>query len=278
MIVMTDASTAGRVRDGGASAHPLASRVTRDQLDLLARFPKRRATLPERYQLVYADEYHRNREGHDLASRVGVSLESWMHQVVARGGRASGAGRLLEIGAGTLNHVRYESDVVSYDIIEPFAELVQRSGRQSSVRHVYGTIEDLPTAARYDRMVSIAVLEHVLDLPRLIATSCLHLEERGLWQAAIPSEGAFLWQVGWRIKGIPFRLRTGLDYGFLTHWEHVNDAREIESLISLFFEDVAVDRFPTKLFHASFYTYIEARRPRMEIAREYLEAYPARID
>ena len=45
-----------------------------------------------------------------------------MHRQVA----ASTAGqRVLELGAGTLNHRPYEADSLTYDIVEPFAALYE---------------------------------------------------------------------------------------------------------------------------------------------------------
>ena len=246
--------------------------LSHDEQRLLARFPKTRAELPDEYRKVYAEQYFSNREGLDFASRVAGSLEAWMHRTVARRGSISAADRLLEIGAGTLNHLKYEEKVSIYDVVEPFGELVQRSGRRREVRDVYDTIWDVPEGASYHRVISVAVLEHVLDLPRVIAKACLLLERGGLFQTAVPSEGSLLWFLGWRIKGVPFQLRTGLDYGVLTKWEHVNGAHEITRLISIFFESVEVVRFPFDIFHASIYTYAEARHPRIAVARRYLES------
>lgn len=246
-----------------------------EQAAILARFPKKRALLPTPYRRIYSNQYFTNREGIGLASRITVWLEGWMHKKVAQRGSVNGSESLLELGAGTLNHVRYEPRHSTYDIIEPFAELVQRSGRRNRVNSVYSNIWDLPSDACYPRIISIAVLEHVLDLPRLVAQSCLHLSYDGIFQAGIPSEGGLLWQLGWRLKGMPFRLSTGLDYGVLMKWEHVNDANEIQAIIEMFYDRVTCERFPLPMLNGSFYTYIEALEPKVDVARRFLSGRSA---
>jgi len=250
----------------------MTQKLSEDDRIFLSGFPKVREPLPEAYNAIYSAEYFDNREGLTFASRISSSLEAWMHKKVAgRAGRLAG-GRLLELGAGTLNHVKYEDKEWQYDIVEPFSELVHRSGISQKIHAHYGDINEIEGSGRYERVLSVAVLEHVLDLPKTIAKSANLMVPNGLWQAAIPSEGSLAWFLGWQLKGIPFRLRTGLDYGFLTRWEHVNSAREIERAVRIVFDEVVIERFPLPLFHGSFYTYIEAKSANAEIVDAILQA------
>jgi hypothetical protein len=189
-------------------------------------------------------------------------MESWMHRVVARQGKP---GTVLEVGAGTLNHLPYEADASVYDIIEPFEQLYVGSSARSRVRHVYHTIDDVPETAHYDRIISIAVLEHLDDLPYLIARSGLLLSEKGIAQHAIPSEGGALWGLGWRMTtGIAYRLRNNLSYVAAMRHEHINTANEIIVLLRWFFEHIEYRRFPLPFHHGSLYAYVEAAGPRRE--------------
>ena len=52
--------------------------------------------------------------------------------------------------------------------------------------------------------------------------------------------------------------------------EHVNNANEIIAIVRHFFEDVRIRRFPTPFHHASFYSYLEAQRPRRDLASAFL--------
>ena len=194
-----------------------------------------------------------------------------MHRQIA--GRSLLRQRILEIGAGTLNHLRYEPEAATYDVVEPFSALYENSQELDRTNAIFRDIADIPSTNRYDRIVSVAVLEHVEDLPTLLAFNGLLLGSEGLSQHAIPSEGAFLWGLGWRCTtAISYRARTGLDYARLMRWEHINNASEIECLVRHFFRDVSIVRFPIAVFHLSFYTCIEARHPLRERCLAHLQS------
>jgi SAM-dependent methyltransferase len=231
--------------------------VPRDEF----RYPKHRSPLPPEYELLYTRHYQDNRAGKGLVGSLAIRLEGWMHRMVARRAETLGPHSLLELGAGTLNHLPYEKSVNAYDIVEPFAALYEGSPLRSSLRHVYTDLGQLSgRIACYDRIASIAVLEHVTDLPQVIADCGRLLRPDGLFQAAIPSEGAWAWYLAWRFgTGLPFRLRHGLDYRVVMEHEHLNTAREIDAAIASRFRVCHRRRFPPLGFHGSFYTYIEGR-------------------
>ena len=92
---------------------------------LLSRFPKQRPELPDAYRKIYAEHYKRNREGGSPASSLSQKMESWMHRKVAEDvAREPHQCRTLEIGAGNLNHLRYESGSGRYDVVESVTDLV----------------------------------------------------------------------------------------------------------------------------------------------------------
>lgn len=228
---------------------------------LLARYPKPRPALPAAYERVYVDHYRANRAGRQGLSRTTRKLEAWMHRRVAQGAR----GRLLEIGAGNLNHLAYHPDAAVYDAVEPFRELWEGVPEIARVRHIYSSIEEIPERERYDAILSVAVLEHLTDLPSVIARAALLLAPGGSFRAAYPSEGGLLWGLAWRMTtGVEFRLRRGLKYGALMRHEHVNTAVEIGAILDFFFERVMLARFPAPSRHLSFYTAAEASGPRLD--------------
>ncbi|MDX1975087.1 MAG: hypothetical protein SFT92_05365 [Rickettsiales bacterium] len=234
---------------------------------LLASYPRPRPPLSEAMQAVYVETYKASREGKGILYALTQYLESWMHRVIAKAHRS---GDILEIGAGTLNHLPYEQGYAHYDIIEPFSALFEDSPRRAQIRSIYGDITQIQNQ-RYARIISVATLEHILDLPHCLARAGLLLTDDGLFQAGIPSEGGFAWGATWRLSvGLSFRLRTGLDYGELMRHEHVNDADEIIQLVRYFFEKVRVKRFPLPHAHLSLYSYIEASKPRLDRCRAYL--------
>ena len=118
---------------------------------------------------------------------------------------------------------------------------------------------------RYDIILSVAVLEHLTDLPRTVARCGLLLAQGGEFRAGVPTEGGLLWGVAWRITtGISFRIRTGLTYGAIMRHEHVNRADEILEIVRYLFRDVTCRRFPTPVKHLSFYTTLRARSPYLD--------------
>lgn len=236
-------------------------------LEILATYPRERPPLSPAHQKIYAEQYRINRDGESVADGAAQKLEEWMHRQVA----AASGGPILELGAGTLNHLKFERYSGSYDVVEPFRALYEGRPETKRVRDFFDSVQDVPTDRRYRRIISVAVLEHLPDLPSDIARCALLLDEGGRFQAGIPSEGGFLWWLGWRLStGLAYRLRTGLDYGVVMRHEHLSDAPTILSVVRHFFKKVTVRRFPSPFHQFSFYAYVEASRPNKEAARKFL--------
>ncbi|GAB2583718.1 hypothetical protein GCM10027066_26330 [Dyella jejuensis] len=234
---------------------------------LLSTYPRMRPELPAAHRAIYEEEYRSNREGVRAVEGLAKRMEEWMHFEV--GGAPGDV--LLELGAGTLNHVRFEVGALQYDAVEPFTALYEDSAARKHVEYVYASQAEIPKNHRYSRIVSIAVLEHMVDLPLELAYSVLHLDEDGVFKAGIPSEGGFLWWLGWRATtGAAYYLRHRLDYGVLMRHEHVNTAEQIIQLVRYFFADVKVRRFPFPVHHLSLYASIEARGGDADKARSIL--------
>jgi hypothetical protein len=245
--------------------------MTLDIQEILDSYPRCRQPLEAGQQEIYVKEYQHNRSGTAFLPRIVSWLESWCHRQIAAAGQDSNL--VLEIGAGNLNHLRYEGRFAAYDVVEPFDELLSQSQDREQVRDEFKELADCPLDRRYDRILSQLTLEHLTDLPSMIAMSGRLLSCDGKFQAGIPSEGGFLWALSWKATtGVAYRIRTGLDYGVLMRHEHVNTAPEIEAVVRYFFERVHVRRFPTPLLHFSTYGYIEATGPRVDRCNSFLEA------
>lgn len=237
--------------------------------NLLRSYPRERTPLPAAQREIYVAEYRANRTGENPIQRLSQAAESWMHRAVARD--PSGK-RLLEIGAGALNHLPYESAPL-YDVVEPFRALYQDSPQRANVARYFDDIGEIPLTPTYDRILSIAVLEHLEDLPTVVARAGRLLRPQGRFQAGIPSEGGFLWGLGWRsTTGLSYQLRTGLSYAVVMRHEHLNDAREIIEITRYFFERVKLKRFPLPHHHLSLYAYIEASQPLLRRCDDHIEA------
>lgn len=232
-------------------------------------FPKKRIDLPKRYLELYQKHYKDNREGNTPASSLSSRMESWLHRKVARDVQDNSNKSTLEIGAGTLNQLKYER-TTPYDIVEPFKALYEKSEFINRVNKVYSDIGEVPENNKYDRITAVATFEHVTDLPRVVARTCLLLNPAGTLRVSIPNEGTWLWKMGWLLTtGLEFRLKYGLDYGLLMRYEHVNSAKEILEVLKHFYTKVDCSYFGINRSSA-FYVYIECAEPNLSAAQEFL--------
>tara|TARA_B100001057_G_scaffold453779_1_gene498872 strand:+ start:1832 stop:2554 length:723 start_codon:yes stop_codon:yes gene_type:complete len=230
---------------------------------ILNQYPKNRVALSPRLEKIYKKIYIENRKGTGLANKISSYLESWMHKKIEKRIKNKKISKSLEIGAGTLNHLDYVNNFEHYDVIEPAKWLYTDTKSKKLIKNYYSDIFEISASEKYDRVLSIATLEHVLDLPKLIEQSKQLLNKGGIFQAAIPCEGEFAWYCGWKFgTGIAFWLKHGLNYEELMKFEHVNNLNEISKIIKFYFKNIKVLRSPLpfliKKKHTSFYAYIEA--------------------
>ncbi|MBL7904877.1 MAG: hypothetical protein JNL22_07635 [Bacteroidales bacterium] len=232
-------------------------------------YPKKRPALPAELEAVYRQHYRSNRHGDTPASGLAQKMERWLHKKVASDVDSVHQKRTLEIGAGTLNQLDYEQSS-HYDIVKPFRNLYADSPFLEKIKTIYSDIEEIDSTSAYDRITSVATFEHITDLPEVIARTCLLLAPGGCLRTSIPSEGGFLWKLGWKLTtGLEFRFRYGMDYGILMRHEHVNTAAEIEEILHYFYRINHCSSFGlSKGF--SFYRFYESREPNTDLARDYL--------
>jgi hypothetical protein len=253
----------------------MGSRAGADIEAVLARFPKARPALTPEVKAIYLRQYKENRSGRTPAASAAQRLEGWMHRQVAADVAGGAVKATLELGAGMLNQLPYERFTAPYDIVEPFAALYAEAPDRGRVRDIFADIGETPADRRYDRITSIAALEHMCELPLVLAQAARRLAPEGVLRVAYPAEGGLLWTLGWRLTtGLEFRLRHGLDYGVLMRHEHVNTAAEIEALVRGLFEDARIRSFGLGR-QLSLYRFLEARRPRLEVGEAWAERFQA---
>jgi hypothetical protein len=243
----------------------MTKKCKRNINSLIALYPKKRPALSSEQREIYEREYVINRAGQSLITKYSMRCESWMHKVIAAYSRPDDHySSTLEIGAGTLNHLQFEKNIQNYDVVEPFTALCHNRPEIRQIRHYYKDIDEIDTSVLYDRIISIAVFEHITTLPSLIEKAIHHLKPGGVMHASIPTEGSFFWKSAYTLTtGLAYRMRTGLNYANLMRHEHVNSAIEIEQLMRHFFAEVKVQRFPFAPFHMSVYTHISAQKPKL---------------
>ena len=237
---------------------------------MFSNFPKIRPQLPPKIEEIYTQIYKQNREGKSAASSLSQKMEAWLHKQVAKDVKGENKLCTLEIGAGTLNHLKYEHSP-SYDIVEPFKELFSNSDSLPLINSVFIDINEIPLKSKYDRIISVATFEHVLNLPEVVAKSALLLNEKGTVRISIPNEGGFLWALGWRLTtGLEFRIKYKANYGDIMRHGHVNNAREIEEILRYFFADVRkINSGVVSAF--SLYKFFECKTPEINKCNQYIE-------
>lgn len=205
-----------------------------------------------------------------MATSLSGKLEEWMHKQIAKIQYDNKQPDILEIGAGTLNHHHFEKSFRTYDAVEPFKQLYEGSPKLKEISQVYDYVHNVPSENKYDKILSVAVLEHLCELPKIVAQACTHLKPGGVFAAGIPSEGEFLWKLGYTMTtGVEFKKKYGLDYSVMMNYEHVNTADDIGKVLQYFFKDTK-----RKLFgpipSLSLYQVWICKHPDMEKVKAYL--------
>ena len=242
------------------------------QESIIDLFPKNRADLPKEYQDIYTLHYKRNRDGKTKTTSLSMKMERWLHRQVAldlKNIDSESDTDTLEIGAGTLNHLKFEQNVKDYDIIEPFTDLFKNSDQLKRVKNVFSDILEIDNNTKYQRIISIATFEHIMDLPTIIAKVALLLKKEGVLRVSIPNEGTVVWKLGTLITGLEFKKIYGLDYQVLMKYEHVNTAYEIEEVLRYFFKETSIKVFGISK-KLAFYHFICCKTPDVKKASEYL--------
>jgi hypothetical protein len=240
--------------------------------NILKKFPKERIELPEEFRKIYNQHYLNNREGKYKTTSLSQKLEAWMHRKVAADVQ-NGKGNVttLEIGAGTLNQLEYETGKSKvYDIVEPFKELFEGSERLKGVTKIYADISEIEAGKTYDRITTIATFEHIMDLPFVVASAAKLLNANGHLRVAIPNEGTIMWKLGTKITGREFRNKYGLDYQVLMKYEHVNTAADIEAVLDYFFESTRCSVFGISKGLA-FYRFYDCSGVKTDKVNDYLK-------
>lgn len=103
-----------------------------------------------------------------------------------------------------------------------------------------------------------------------MASACLLLKDDGVFSASIPSQGRFLWTLGYKVStGLEFRLKYKLDYDVIMNYEHVNDQKEIIAICKYFFKNVKKSLFGIS-DELSLYTHLSCKNADKQRALDFL--------
>jgi len=213
--------------------------------------------LPRKYREIYENFYIDYSQANTFFRKLSLFVEKWYHLKAYKAKTDSHS--ILEIGAGNLNHVKFEKNFKIYDVVEPKDYLIKASDpvMRKRVRNVYKDIENIPEDFIYDKIISIGVLEHIENLELILEKITKKLCDNGKFIVVIPAEGEFLWWLGWRLTtGIGFWLKYRLDYGVIMRFEHVNKASKIIASLKKYFNIVHLNSFPLNFKNWRLYIHI----------------------
>ena len=217
--------------------------------------------LPSKYQQIYEEFYLDYSNANNFFRKLSLLVERWYH-IQAYKDRPI-ANSILEIGAGNLNHIKFEKNFKSYDVVEPKEFLLNSAEDKYKllIRNRYKDISEIPNNISYDKVIAIAVIEHIEELGYLLNEISKRLKEDGSFLVEIPAEGEFLWWLGWRLTtGIGFWLKYKLDYGIIMRYEHVNNVQKIFVEIKKYFLIEKVKSFPFNFKNGRLYIHIKCRK------------------
>ena len=134
--------------------------------------------------------------------------------------------------------MKFEKNFDYYDVVEPKSFLINRAEKNSIdlIRNTYKSIDEISGENIYEKIIAIAVLEHLDELDNFLKKVSKLLKPKGRFIVQIPAEGEFLWWLSWRLTtGLDFWLKYKLDYGVIMRFEHKNTAKNIISLLDKYF-------------------------------------------
>jgi len=244
-------------------------------LDCIKSYPRSRTKLPLNLKKNFDNHYLKNRK--NFLSQL---CERWLHLSISKRFLKK---KTLEIGAGTLNHLHYESCDKIYDIIEPKNFLLKSSNLIEKIHKKYNNIDSCKNNY-YDRIISCAVLEHLDDLPRYLSISSLKIKKNkggGYQSHSIPCEGYPVWNLTWYIfSGLIFDLKYGFgSFRKIQKHEHLNNFDEIIALIKFFYKKVKIKySYPGYNKYLSFYANVEFKIPNKKNINYYLNNFKNYIE
>lgn len=216
--------------------------------------------------LDYRERFHNVYDQSNYASPLQAAVMGASHRLVE--GRFSGDchfERVLEVGAGTAEHMRYvrhrfdeyivtDVDGAALDVARRKCEGLQIPGLSFEVaegeRLVYRDDS-------FDRLIAVHVLEHIPQPHKVLKEWARVVKNGGVLSLLIPTDPGVAWRLGRRLGPRRRALQQGIAYDYVMAREHVNPCNNLIALIHHYFPRVteawwplAVPSMDLNLFYA----------------------------
>jgi len=165
-------------------------------------------------------------------------------------------GTVLELGAGTGEHIQYVLHGFDRYIVSDISELMLDQGRarlypEAMRARIQFAIEDAAKLSQadnsVDRLIACHILEHVLEPEKVLLEWSRVVKPGGVLSILLPCDPGILWRFG-RCLG-PRRNfeKLGLPYDYWMAREHVNSVVNLMALIRYYFPSVKEGWWPARM-------------------------------
>lgn len=209
------------------------------------KWPKKMPPLTDEQQRI-KDDFMKH--WHEVLPRRYAVIERFNHGFPVKHAQKK-AGRVLEIGAGMGEHIRFENlantEYVALELRKEMTEVIRR--RFPAVITLVGDCQKaLPfSGAYFDRVLAIHVLEHLPNLPAALEEVSRVLKPDGQFEVVIPCEGGLAYSFARRISAQRvFEKRYNMAYDWCIQSEHINTPQEILHELRKFFIVKTTRYFP----------------------------------
>lgn len=161
--------------------------------------------------------------------------------------------RVIEVGAGTGEHLRYVKHNYNKYIITDINDSHLQKAREKYKNRVDIIIEHQDALKLdysndyFDRLISIYNLEHIPNPHEALLEWKRVVKPGGIISISIPAEGGIPWNLGRYFTTRRFFTKKGLNLDYIIAREHINACYRLVALINYYFKQKDVFWFPLNI-------------------------------
>ena len=173
---------------------------------LLKTYPRRRQKLNSEYNKIYKKFYNNHLNKKNLISFLIKNAEHIFHKLTYEAKKENS--KILELGAGNLDHVKYEK-FIKYDVVEPEKKYyIKNKKALKKVNKIYKSIFSIPNKKKYDKIIAIATLDVIDDLPKFLSKIGILMNKNSSFCVGNSTIGSLSFYLTWRFtSGLYFFLK-----------------------------------------------------------------------
>ncbi len=198
-----------------------------------------------RYVLKIHARYIEKQDAYTFLQSV---VERFGHELVASENRMKS--RILEIGGGGGEHVRYELPLKDkkYIVIDINSDHLKLMMKQYNLPAIAADGAFLPfRSGLFESCVSIGVLEHICDLDRMLSEVNRVLKENGDFFVVVPTNGSLCINLFKLFISYPSMYINGIRKPrYIWNYENVNNFTRVQCMIEKFFYINRSEAVPVK--------------------------------